>query len=406
VLLFIDLDGFKPVNDRHGHQAGDEVLKTTAQRIKHTLPDTAMVARLGGDEFTVLLIVPLRAQSQIIDRHVNQLIQAIEKPVTVDSTEVDISASIGVTLCGNTSRDPDALIVEADIAMYQAKNSGRGCVRYYSTELGSSASQRILLEQEFRKAVDQELFEVQFLPCLDLRSNTIRSVEALARWRGTDGSYISPSNFISAAKSSGLIASLDRIVFSLACQHIADLESAGYGKLNLSVNVSAIRFEQRGLVEEVSDTLKSVGIAPDRVTFEVTEDVLHRDEERSIDTVASLHALGVSVVIDNFGSGHSSLEYIKTLKLSGLKLCQGFIANAPGNEQETLFLKALVQLASALQLSVVARCVESDEQVSFVKECGIYKVQGFRVAHPMSDYQLREFLDNHIRPMLRVVGGN
>lgn len=394
-LLFIDVDDFKKVNDLCGHQAGDQVLLQMAQRLKLTIRASDIVARVGGDEFAAILYSCGSPQNAA--KIADQLIAAITEPFPTDPIPSHVGLSIGVTMIPHDSDDPETLLRWADMAMYVAKSTGKNRYQFFSEDINDRVRRESLLEAALRqalKAPDSGL-SVAYQPQLAAGTRAIVGVEALMRWQ-LDGEAISPADFIRIAEKSALIVDIGVWLIRRICQDLAEMKKAGVELAKVAVNVSPRELTRAsGMVEGICRTLAQFGEKPARFEFEVTETALM--DRKGAEVLDAFRAAGFALAIDDFGSGYSSLGYLKRFHVSTLKIDQQFIQRLPGSSENAAIVCAVIQMAKALGVAVVAEGVESEEQAAFLSANGCDVVQGYLFSRPLPPRELVAFVTHHQR---------
>ncbi len=384
-LLYIDLDNFKRINDGHGHDVGDAVLRTVAERLKNCVNTVDTVARIGGDEFVILLDYVGRDAEEALPnakRAAEKVRAVLEEPIVLNQQDYLAGASIGLTLICPDSVSTADVMREADMAMYSSKQTGRNRVAVYETAMHHEASERLLLESDLSHAIGTGQFEMLIQPQWNSARHVI-GAELLMRWHHPERGTISPDIFIPIAEQSGLILRLGDWAMQQACQILKQLRQAAEF-YPLSVNVSPRQFRRTDFVERVQEILAEHGTPADGLIFEVTENVLIEDMQATIERMAQLAALGVRFSIDDFGTGYSSLAYLKRLPLYELKIDESFMHDTPANADDTAIVKLILAMAKQLHLQVVAEGVETREQADFLIENGCDAIQGYLFARPMS----------------------
>ena len=375
-VLCIDLDGFKAVNDLHGHPAGDELLIEAAHRLRGVVRGNELVARLGGDEFAV--VQEGGSQPTHAGLLSERVIEALRQPFAVGGQNVRISASVGVAIYPADAETPSDLIKNADMALYRAKAEGRGLARFYEAAMDEALRQRRQLEADLALAIGREELKVHYQPLADLGSGTITGFEALLRWDHPRLGPISPEMFIRLAEESGLIIKLGEWVLREACSEAARWESP----LKLSVNLSPLQFGQDDLVGAVERVLAETGLAPSRLELEVTEGLLIKDAVGAVATLERLKALGVQISMDDFGTGYSSLTYLRMFPFDKVKIDQGFVRDMIDNPQSLAIIRSVIGLGHGLGVPVVAEGVETQAQFDALRAEGCDQVQGYLIARP------------------------
>lgn len=387
-LLLMDLDNFKAINDGYGHAAGDQVLEEVAKRLKSVVRSQGVLARLGGDEFTLLLPHTDTDQAQA---WAEQILSAMQAPCRWGNVLLDVGASIGVALSPLDARDATTLMRFADMAMYRAKAHGRGHFVFYEDHMGHEMAEKVLLSERLRLALGYDGIKLHYQPQLDLRTGQLCAVEALVRWTDPVLGDISPDRFIPVAESSGLILGLGNYVLDAACRQIS-LSLAQGKPLRIAVNLSAQQLRQPHLVQQVRDALARHAVPAQWLELEITESQAMQDPEHACQMLGELAALGVSLALDDFGSGHSSLAYLQHLPVQRLKLGQDFLR--PGLLGSKL-LGAIIQLGHALGMQVVAEGVETEAQRSQLQALGCECYQGWLASKALTAAQLELWRSQH-----------
>jgi diguanylate cyclase (GGDEF)-like protein len=381
-VLYLDLDGFKPVNDEYGHDVGDAVLRTIATRLRGCLRPADTAARLGGDEFAVLLGGPLDAQG--ISRVLDRIRAQFDVPVDLGNGHVaKIGASIGVAVGGVDTEDADRLIRQSDIAMYAAKRSGGGCA-YYEPGMGDPTSAREAQVAELTRAIrDGELFTV-YQPLINLRTGRPTGAEALVRWQHPEDGVVGPDAFIGLAEETGLIVEIGSQVLREACRQAARWAAADPSQpLTITVNLSARQLSDPAIVGTVTEALADAGLDPKRLVLEITETVLMQDREAAAATLWQLKALGIRIAIDDFGTGYSSLAYLRRFPIDMLKIAREFVDGLGRDEHDDVITRAIVELAGTLGLLTVAEGIETHDQQTIVTALGCDLGQGYLFSVPV-----------------------
>lgn len=379
-VLFIDLDRFKNINDTLGHAVGDRLLKAVADRIAGVTRAGDTVARPGGDEF-VAVLTDIRTIEDIA-KVAQKILRAFADPCHVDGHELFVTASIGISIFPNDGDDVDALVKNADRAMYQAKESGRNTFQFYAPDMLESALERLALETDLRKALDRDQLTLYYQP-LTTCDGTIVACEALLRWRHPTLGLLLPNEFISLAEETGLIVPIGEWVIREATRQMARWRDDGRD-LRVLVNISARQFQQRDLADAVEDALASSGLEPARLELEITESAVMRDADRTVAILCDLKNAGVRLSIDDFGTGYSSLGYLKRFPIDVVKIDRSFVRDVLTDKFDEAIARAVVTLAHSLELAVVAEGVETERQLAFMREIGCDLIQGFLVSRPLT----------------------
>jgi diguanylate cyclase (GGDEF)-like protein len=388
-VILVDLDGFKEVNDTYGHAAGDELLRTTAERLNANVRANDTVSRLGGDEFVVLL--PRLADDQIADAVANRILRDLAMPLVVGDAVLGIRASAGIALTRGSGTAVDDVLREADLALYQAKADGKGVARRFDPGQFAMAEQRRRDESELRRAVDRGEFEVHYQPIVDLAGERTVGVEALVRWRHPERGLLPPAAFLDLAESMGLMPRLGGWVLEQACGQAAAWQEATPG-FELNVNLSASQLVRPELIGEVRDVLAATGLPPHLLVLELTESVALTDLEESARVLSELKTLGVRIALDDFGTGFSSLSHLGVLPVDVVKIDRSFV-QAMQDTSGASVAEAVLQIARTFDLSPVAEGVEDALQAARLRELDCAQAQGYHFAKPMPAAELTELLD-------------
>jgi diguanylate cyclase (GGDEF)-like protein/PAS domain S-box-containing protein len=398
-LLFLDLDFFKHINDSLGHAVGDKVLKEISQRLVESVREDDTVSRQGGDEF-VLLLVRL-ADPRDAARVAEKLIQAVERPVRHEGQDLHVSASIGIALFPQDARDAKTLMMQADTALYHAKQSGRGRYSYFTGQMSEKADQRMRMEHDLRLALSNGDFFLAYQPKVRLDDGAIVGMEALVRWRTADGVVVPPGDFIPVAEETGLIVQLDEWVMAEACRQNRAWQDAGLPPVPVSVNVSLARFDPDRLLQSTRNALEGSGLAPQWLEIEFTESEVFLHQERAQQMIAEFKALGVQLSVDDFGVGYSSLSYLVQYPFDTLKIDRSFIDGLPGEARQNAVVQAILGMAQALGYRVVAEGVETIAQAELLAGHGCEHAQGFLYSRPLPASEFAALLG---RGTIRVAG--
>ena len=380
-LLFVDLDGFSQVNDTLGHAAGDQLLVHAANRLRACVRKADLVARLGGDEFTIVL-PDLRAATDaaMVAQHV---IKALSEPYRIGHGETFIAASIGIALFPGDGTTAEDLLQHADMAMYRAKEKGRGTHVFFEEGMNREAQRRLALDRELRRALEEEQFVLHYQPQLDLRANRIVGAEALLRWVHPERGLVAPGPFISFAEETGLIERIGEWVLDAACAQFTAWRADGLGIDHVSVNVSPRQFRRRDFPDMVARTLERHRVLPQCLRLEITESVLVDDSGAADATLARLCELGTPLELDDFGTGYSSLAYLQRLPVATIKLDRSFIRGIAANDDSQAIVRAAIAMVHALNKQVVAEGVETAAQLRLLREWNCDAIQGYYLSKPL-----------------------
>ncbi|CCQ74199.1 bifunctional diguanylate cyclase/phosphodiesterase [Magnetospira sp. QH-2] len=389
-LMFIDLDRFKNINDNLGHDVGDEVLIAVAQRIKGCLRKSDTVARLGGDEFTVILRDP--GDSVDLGTLADDIIGVLTKPFHIREQDLFIGASIGIALFPEDGADDETLMKNADVAMYQAKQAGRGTYRFFTNEMNDNTGRRIALEADLRTAIDQDQLALHYQPKIALENNRIIGFEALVRWNHPTKGMISPIEFIPLAEETGLIVPLGEWVLKTACTRIKNWRTKLNEDLTIAVNLSARQFEDPLLTEKIEGILTELHLPSSALELEITESIAMADVERTIAVIDGLKSRGLRISIDDFGTGYSSLSYLKRFPLHSLKIDKSFIHGLAIASDDEAIVTAILSMAHSMNLNVIAEGVETEDQLSFLRTNDCEEVQGYFISKPIPAEDVEKML--------------
>ena len=394
-LLFLDVNQLRHVNDNFGHTAGDGILREVAQRLRQSLREVDTVARLGGDEFAVLLPgATAEGASQVADK----LIERLALPCRVEGQEFSLTFSIGVALSPDDADTPEALLRCADTAMYRAKLEGRGRWCFYSADMVNRSARQLQLEAALRRAEERNELALVYQPQLCLQSGRLVGMEALIRWKHPELGMISPAEFIPLAESSGQILSIGAWVMRTAVRQMKQWIDDGQPSNVVAVNLSAVQFRDPGLPELVQKVLDDAGLPPSCLELELTESVAAHNPAEACEIMDRLHALGVRLSIDDFGTGFSSLSHLKRFPIHTLKIDQSFVRDIGTDPDDRAIVQAIIQMARALRLTTIAEGVETDEQAAFLQSHGCEAAQGYRFCKPLPPEDALAWVQNHTRP--------
>jgi diguanylate cyclase (GGDEF)-like protein/PAS domain S-box-containing protein len=379
-LLFLDLNGFKQVNDKLGHSSGDRLLQEVALRLRASIRASDTVARLGGDEFTVLM--PDLSQTDDVGGVLKKILGVFETPFILDEAAVDITASIGVCLFPDDGACSEELMKKADIAMYDAKGSGRNLYQFYNAEINSRTIKRQNMEGFLLQAVGRGELELLFQPLVCSGTRGIIGAEALLRWRHPEQGLLAPDQFLAVAEDSGAIVNIGEWVIRNACDQAKAWNEKGY-PLSVSVNLSNRQFHHAGLIEKTARILAETGLMPHQLEFDVTEKTIMTDIGFSLRNMQALTKIGVTLAIDNFGSGSSSLHLIKRMHTHRVKIDKSFILDMLSEPDDLAVVNAIIAMSHKLKMEVVASGVETEEQLSVIQQSGCDQLQGYVISKPL-----------------------
>ncbi|MFB4401564.1 EAL domain-containing protein [Pseudomonas inefficax] len=379
-LMFIDLDGFKPVNDAFGHHVGDLLLKAVAARLRGHLHSQDTLARIGGDEF--VLLVQLREPNDAMDVAVKQ-VNLVSRPFRVAEHDLQLTASLGIVLYPGNGQDQHELLRNADAAMYHAKSAGKNGYSFFDVSMNSNARQQLQLLQDLRQALEQRQFRLHYQPKFDAQNCQPIGAEALLRWEHPQQGLLLPDRFIGLAEKTGLIIPIGEWVLIEACRQMRQWLDQGHHGWRMAVNLSAIQFCHAGLVDSVARALQQNSLPANCLTLEITETTAMHDADASLTVLQRLSDMGVDLSIDDFGTGYSSLMYLKRLPANELKIDRGFVRDLEQDSDDAAIVSAIVALGQALGLRIVAEGVETDRQQDFLTRLGCDSLQGYLLGQPV-----------------------
>ena len=389
-ILFLDLDRFKVINDTLGHDLGDLLLTQVATCLRGCVREGDTVSRLGGDEFTVVL-PDLRDANGAV-RVAEKILAALARPFQLEQHQVYTAASIGVVLYPADAGDVETLLQYADTAMYRAKQQGGNTYQFFTAEMQAHVQHRLETEHALREALARQEFVVYYQPIIDLATGAITGLEALVRWRSPSAGLVSPAEFIPIAEESGLILPLGDWVLREACAQAQTWNQGRRVPLRLAVNLSARQFRQPGLAAKIKQVLEDTGLAPPHLELEITESIFLQDTDVTHRTLLELKTLGVRLSIDDFGTGFSSLNYLKRFPLDTLKIDQSFVAGLGTDPDDAAIVTAVLAMAAALKLGVIAEGVEQEAHRSFLQEHGCREAQGYLFSRPLPSEEMTRVL--------------
>lgn len=391
VVMLLDLDRFKNINDSLGHAIGDYVLKEVAKRLRTCLRETDTLARLGGDEFLIVLedvddIAPIVSVA-------NKIIDSLARPMNVDGHELTATTSIGMSIFPADAVDEEGLVKCADVAMYEAKKQGRNAYRFFTPDMNEQAHDRLSLETQLRKALDLDQFFLAYQPQFDMRTGQIKGVEALLRWQHPERGLVSPAEFIPLAEETGLIVPIGEWVLRTACRQNRQWQDLGHSPLRMAVNISARQFRHQGFVDLVTDIMAETGIDPQWLELEITESIVMADVNEAIMTLTDLKVRGLHLAIDDFGTGYSSLSYLKQFPIDKLKIDRSFVNDITRNSNDAAIATSVIALATSMEMEVIAEGVETTDQKEILIERGCCQGQGYLFSRPIAASELTALLE-------------
>lgn len=400
-VMFIGLDDFKVINSSLGHDVGDKLLRVVAKRLQHCVRNADTIARWGGDEFAILLDQMSKAEDA--DLVAKRVIYALSKHFVLQGHELYLTASIGIAIHPTDGADVEALLKNADTAMYRAKGAGRNTYRLYSSRMNDKLLGRLDVEARLRQALKREEFVLFYQPQLDVSCDRVVALEALIRWPDSEGGYRLPAEFIPVLEETGLIVPVGEWVLRKACTQNRAWHYAGRSDLRVAVNLSACQFRYRQLPETVARILKETGLPPHSLEVELTESVLAEDQDASRSILVELKDLGLLVAMDDFGTGYSSLSLLTRFPVDALKIDRGFVRSICEDLNHRAICSAIVSLGQALELDVIAEGVETVGQLNLLRDQGCHLVQGYLYARPMPADEIWRWLTDEAAGKLQAI---
>ena len=394
-VLFLDLDNFKVINDSLGHSVGDALLKEVAHRLQQHVRHQDTVARVGGDEF--LIVLPELEEASAANFAAERILRAVTSGITNKDVLLNVTCSIGISLFPEHGFDSEKLIRNADAAMYRAKESGRNRLRFFTEEMNIGVMERLTMENSLRVALERGEFHLDYQPQFEIATGRISGLEALLRWNHPDLGLLSPGRFIEIAEESGLILPIGEWVLKTACMQVQRWQDQGLPAIPIAVNVSAVQFRQDGFCDLIRTTLHETKLAPQYLELELTESLLLSNEDVMFRILAALKSMGVSLTIDDFGTGFSSLSYLRQFPVTKLKIDRSFIKEVSQKASDAAITTAIISMAKHLNLRVIAEGVETEDQLSFLRAQHCDEIQGHYLSKPLSAAELPQRL-----PLLQV----
>jgi diguanylate cyclase (GGDEF)-like protein/PAS domain S-box-containing protein len=393
-VLFLDLDGFKHINDSLGHPIGDKLLQSVAKHLVGCVRDTDTVSRQGGDEFVVLLSEMDESEDAAVGAR--RMLQAVAETHSIDQHDLHVTASIGVSVFPDDGLDAETLIKNADTAMYQAKENGRQSYQFFKPSMNVRAVERQSIEESLRRALERQEFALHYQPKISLRTGEITGAEALIRWTHPTRGPVSPARFIPVAEDSGLILPIGNWVLREACARARSWVDAGLRPITMAVNISAMQFRHDGFLEGIFATLQETGLDPKLLELELTESVLMKNASSTEGILKALRSKGIQLAVDDFGTGYSSLSYLRKFPIDALKIDQSFVRQITTTPDETTIVTAVISMGRSLNLRVVAEGVETEEELAFLQAQQCDEAQGYFFGRPVPHKQFAQLLETGI----------
>jgi diguanylate cyclase (GGDEF)-like protein/PAS domain S-box-containing protein len=391
-VLFMDLDRFKSINDALGHTVGDQLLVEVAERLRRILREMDTISRMGGDEFLILLPrIKSNEESLLVAR---KILNAISLPFDLGGRQYHITISIGISHYPGDGSDPDALIKNADIAMYKAKGNGRNTYYLFNQKLNEQLVEHLDLENDLRNAVNHDLLDLYYQPQVELRNGKWKGIEALLRWEHPELGYIPPDKFIAVAEETGLIIKIGYWVIYRACRQYLQLKDMGHVVGRMALNLSPHQFLQSNLVEKIKEILSETGMSPHDLELELTESAAMPNLEYSIKTLQALQDMGVNISIDDFGTGFSSLSHLQKMPIDTIKIDRSFVMDTPGDPDDMAIVEAIIAMAKSLNLNIVAEGIETQQQLDYLHQAGCHIGQGYLLFKPLNFADLTRLLES------------
>ena len=400
-VLFLDLDGFKHINDSLGHPIGDKLLQSIAKRLVDCVRTSDTVSRQGGDEFVLLLSEVHRSEDAAISAL--RILQAVAEAHSIDQHDLHVTASIGVSVYPDDGQDAETLIKNADTAMYQAKENGRQSYQFFKPAMNVRAVERQSIEENLRRALERQEFALHYQPKINLRTGEISGAEALLRWMHPVRGPVSPAQFIPVAEDCGLILPIGQWVLREACKQARAWADAGLPLPTMAVNISSMEFREDKFIESVFTTLSETGLDPKSLELELTESVLMKRAESAASVLKTLRSRGAQIAVDDFGTGYSSLSYLRKFPINALKIDQSFVRQITSTPDDTTIVTAVISMGRSLKLRVVAEGVETQEELTFLRARLCDEAQGYYFSRPVRPEQFAKLLKSGIPEAAAVV---
>ncbi len=389
-VVALDLDRFKNINETLGHGVGDKLLLAVTERLMGALQESETLSRFGGDEFTILL--PQVSGVEEAAGYAKRIIELLTAPFRVGPNDLHVTTSIGISFYPSDGETSEALLRNAETAMYRAKEQGRNDFQLYASVMNVTAFKQLLMENSLRRALEKEELVVYYQPQVDLGTRKITGAEALVRWRHPDLGLVFPTEFVGLAEDTGLIVPLGEWVMRKVCARAKKWHEAGYPKFCISVNLSGRQFQQQNLMAVISGVLRETGLDPQYLGFEVTESIAMKNADFTVAILTEMKKMGIHISLDDFGTGYSSLSYLKRFPMESLKIDPSFVRDITMDPNDAAIVAAVIAMAHSLKLKVVAEGVETEEQLEFLKNHGCDQMQGYYFSHPLAEDELLKLL--------------
>ena len=392
-ICYLDLDRFKTINDTLGHDVGDELLKEVSDRLLDCIRKEDAVARLGGDEFTILISNLRHPEDAAICT--NAIAQRLKEPVVLAGRKLRLTASLGIAVFPEDGKDIVTLKKNADTAMYHAKEQGRDGMAFFSDQLNDKAQQRLLLETELARAIEEEQLVVHYQPQFNTKQRRLVGFEALVRWNHPEKGLISPANFIPFAEESGLVSAIDQWVLQTACSKFASLAKYSNQPLKLAVNIAADDLHKMDLPAIVNEVIQQNGMKPQNLELEITEGSIMKNTDASLKTLQAIKGLGVRLALDDFGTGYSSLRYLKLFPFGAVKIDRSFVRDITSDPEDADIVRVIISMAGHLNLEVIAEGVETLQQLNLLNSMNCHNVQGYYLSKPLAETDIHSSLGSN-----------
>ncbi|SES97617.1 diguanylate cyclase (GGDEF) domain-containing protein [Natronincola peptidivorans] len=393
-VMFIDINQFKQINDTLGHAAGDKLLQIIANRLSSIENEKVKIFRLGGDEFVITIIA---SNIEEVENVSTRFAEVFLEPIELEGVSLYVTASAGISMYPHDGDDVDTLVTYADMAMYTSKDKGGTHITYFDESMRNDFSERMMLDNGLREALEKNQFELYYQPKIDATTGKISSMEALIRWTHPELGMIPPAKFIHLAEESGLILQIDEWVLLEACQQNKKWQEEGYVKIPIAVNISAKHFQQRHLVDKIQSTLNKFGLEPEYLQIEITESAFIKNSQEVILIIQELSKLGIVISLDDFGNGYSSLNHLLKLPIQEVKLDREFIKNIEVDERRASMIKSVIELAHSLSLNVVAEGIENREELFHLQQLSCDELQGYLFSKPLTKDEFEKLLQSQMR---------